>query len=283
MTSLDAARAAGIAAEQLAEFLDGRHAAVLTGAGVSTDSGIPDYRSPGRPVRNPMTWQEFERSDERRRRYWAGAAIGWPRFDRARPNAGHFALAELEAAELVTGLATQNIDGLHLEAGSARVVELHGHVRSVACTVCGAVESRAALLTRMRAENPALAAVTSEVEGNPDGDAAIPETVVEAFEVPVCLNCGGMLAPQVVMFGQFVPPTATEAAGRLIDDADALIIAGSSMVVNTGIRLLHRAQRRGLPVAVINRGPTRADEVATLRLDAGTSEALAGAAGLLLA
>ena len=269
------------AAAALAEFLDGRRTAVLTGAGVSTDSGIPDYRSPGRPVRTPMTWQEFAGSEERRRRYWAGAAIGWPRFDAARPNAGHRALAALERQELVTGLATQNIDGLHLAAGSERVIELHGHLRAVRCLDCGAEESRAALLQRMRDENPRLAHVDRGVEGNPDGDAEIPPALVDAFRVPACRICGGMLAPRVVMFGQHVDAADTAAAAGLVDGAEALLVAGSSMAVNTGVRLVHRARRAGLPVAVVNRGATRVDADAALRLEGGTSELLGDAARLL--
>lgn len=263
--------------EALAAFLDGRRTAVLTGAGLSTDSGIPDYRSPGRPVRTPMTWQEFAGSDERRRRYWAGAAIGWPRFDAARPNAGHRAIAELERAGLAVGVATQNIDGLHLEAGSRRVVELHGHLRSVRCVDCGSVEPRAALLQRMRDDNPRVAHVVDGVEGNPDGDAQIPPALVDEFRIPRCRACGGMLAPQVVMFGQHVEPADTAAAARLVDEADAVLVAGSSMAVNTGVRLVHRARRAGLPLAVCNRGPTRVDDDAALRIEGGTSETLAAA------
>lgn len=268
-------------AAALAELLDGRRTAVLTGAGLSTDSGIPDYRAPGRPVRTPMTWQEFVESEERRRRYWAGAAIGWPRFDRARPNEGHLALAALERSGHLVGIATQNIDSLHHAAGSQRVVELHGHLRSVRCTVCGAIEPRAALLERMRRENPRVAHVVDGVEGNPDGDAQIPPALVDAFRVPVCGECGGMLAPRVVMFGQHVDAVDSAAAGALVDEAEALLVAGSSMTVNTGVRLVHRARRAGIPVAVVNRGPTRVDAEARLRIEGGTSEVLDAVARML--
>lgn len=259
---------------ELAELLRTHRAAVLTGAGMSTDSGIPDYRSPGRPVRTPMTWQEFSESEERRRRYWAGAAVGWPKFDRARPNAGHLALAALERDGEVTGVATQNIDSLHTLAGSRHVIELHGHLRSVRCTSCGTIEPRDSLLARMRAANPMLREIDGDLEANPDGDAAIPAALVDSFRIPVCLVCGGMLAPNVVMFGQLANGRDTAAAAELVDGSEALLVIGSSLAVNTGVRLVHRARRAGKPVAIVNRGPTAADGLAAIRIEGGASAVL---------
>ena len=273
-TGADAPEEAAPGVAELVDLARTHRLAVLTGAGISTESGIPDYRSPGRPVRTPMTWQEFSGSPERRRRYWAGAAVGWPKFDRARPNRGHLALAALERAGIVTGVATQNIDGLHALAGSERVIELHGHLRSVRCTACGRTEPREELLARMRESNPMLRDVDERIEGNPDGDATLPTAFIEAFRVPVCRQCGGMLAPQVVMFGQLVDERDTLAAAELVDDSDALLVVGSSLAVNTGLRLVHRARRRNRPVAIVNRGPTAADRLATIRVSGGTGAVL---------
>ncbi|MDJ1371144.1 Sir2 family NAD-dependent protein deacetylase [Gulosibacter molinativorax] len=268
-------------AEELADFLATRNAAVITGAGLSTDSGIPDYRSPGAPKRTPMTWQDFESSDERQARYWAGAAIGWRRFDSFSPNVGHFALARLEAAGNVLGVATQNVDGLHLRAGSQRVIELHGHLRSVRCLNCGTEVSRDEIVERMRRDNPDVAAIAAEAEHNPDGDASVSDEVVANFNIPKCLVCGGMLAPNVVMFGQFVRPEDARAAEQLVNESDSVVVVGSSLAVNTAVRLLHRAHRQGKPIAMVNRGETPLDHLAAFRVDAGISEVVAGAAEIL--
>ena len=271
------------AVERAAQLLEGHRVAVLTGAGISTDSGIPDYRSPGRPRRVPMTWQEFSSSPERRRRYWAGASIGWPRFDRVQPNDAHRALAALERAGIVSGVATQNIDSLHLRAGSRRVIELHGHLRTVHCMNCGAVMTRRDVLAQIRAKNPALNAFAAGAALNPDGDADISPELIATIDTPVCRVCGGDLAPDVVMFGQHVRPENTLAANALVDESDALLVAGTSLAVNTGVRLVHRMRRRGVPVVIINRGPTGSDHDAVLRIDAGTTETLRALAHKLLA
>lgn len=268
-------------AEEVADLLRARRMAVITGAGMSTDSGIPDYRSPGAPKRTPMTWQQFLASEERRRRYWAGAALGWRRFDDVHPNRGHLALAAFEHRGLVAGVATQNVDGLHQRAGSRNVVELHGHLRTVRCLECGAEEDRDALVRRLRREHPAVLECSRSAEGNPDGDAEIPADVLAEFEVPVCLVCGGMLAPNIVMFGQFVRPQDARAAELLVNRADALLVAGSSLAVNTAVRLVHRAHRQGKPIAIVNRGATPCDGLAQFRVDAGVSEVLDGARALL--
>ncbi|WP_417562721.1 Sir2 family NAD-dependent protein deacetylase [Microbacterium sp.] len=251
--------------------LEGRRIAVLTGAGVSTDSGIPDYRGEGAPVRTPMTVQKFLAGDAARRRYWMGSHLGWLRLSSAEPNAGHRALATLERAGVTNGVTTQNVDGLHLQAGSERIVELHGTVHRAVCLHCGQVFDRRDLAARIDADNPWLVASPDAVL-LPDGDVR-PDSI-DGFTLPVCTVCGGMLKPEVVFFGEVVPVAIFTAAERLLTTADALLVAGSSLVVNSGMRLVQRAERRGLPIVVVNRGQTRADARATVKLDAGTSEVL---------
>lgn len=275
MTSGAIAARSGL--DDLALLVDGRRVAVLTGAGLSTDSGIPDYRGDGsRPRRQPMTAQRFLADGEARKRYWAGSALGWMRFNAARPNPGHLALAALERAGVVTGIATQNVDGLHARAGSRRLVELHGHLRTVTCLACGTSESRASLDARLRAANPWLPTDPDAVPLGPDGDAEFAQ--IDSMVVPVCTVCGGTLKPDVVFFGELVRPADRAAAEALVDEADVLLSAGSSLVVNTGLRLVHRARRAGTPVAIVNRGETAADALADVRLEGGTSELLAALA-----
>jgi len=264
------ARATDAVAEAIAT-LAGRRIAVLTGAGVSTDSGIPDYRGAGAPVRTPMTVEQFLSSDVSRRRYWVGSHLGWKAFAAAEPNGGHRALADLEARGLATGVITQNVDGLHVRAGSRRVVELHGTMRRVFCTHCGQVFDRRDLARRVEDDNPWIL-VPENVPLGPDGD-VLPEST-EGFRIPACSVCGGMLKPDVVFFGEFIPAEKFREAEQLVHTSEALIVAGSSLVVNSGIRLLERARRRRLPVIIVNRGATRADARATVKIDAGTSEVL---------
>lgn len=253
------------------EVLVGKRIAIVTGAGVSTDSGIPDYRGKGAPVRTPMTAQDFLSSDAARRRYWIGSHLGWKAFAAAQPNDGHRALAELEADGAATGIVTQNVDGLHLRGGSQRVVELHGTMRRVLCTHCGQVFDRRDLAAGMEAANPWLT-VPDNVALGPDGD--VLPSATDGFEVPVCSVCGGMLKPDIVFFGEFIPVSKFREAEQLVSASDALIVAGSSLVVNSGVRLVERARRRKLPVVIINRGPTRADKKATVKIDGGTSQVL---------
>jgi NAD-dependent SIR2 family protein deacetylase len=276
VTELDAAATAGVAGA--VAVLAGRRIAVLTGAGVSTDSGIPDYRGKGAPVRTPMTVDQFLQSDAARRRYWVGSHLGWRAFAAADPNAGHLALADLEARGVASGVITQNVDGLHVRAGSRRVVELHGTMRRVFCTHCGQVFDRRDLAVRVEADNPWIT-VPENIALGPDGD-VLPETT-EGFRIPACSVCGGMLKPDVVFFGEFIPAGKFREAEQLVQGSDALIIAGSSLVVNSGIRLLERARRRRLPVIIVNRGETRADARATVKIDAGTSEVLRALADAL--
>ncbi|GAA3660599.1 Sir2 family NAD-dependent protein deacetylase [Microbacterium marinilacus] len=269
-SDLDDATAAGVA--RATAVLAGLRVAVLTGAGVSTDSGIPDYRGKGAPRRSPMTAQTFLGDEDARRRYWIGSHLGWHAFSAAAPNPGHTALAELERDGVVSGVITQNVDGLHLRAGSHRVVELHGTMRRVFCTHCGQVFDRRDIAQRLESENPWIT-VPENVELGPDGDVR-PETA-EGFVVPDCTVCGGMLKPDVVFFGEFIPGERFREAEQLLHGSQALLIAGSSLVVNSGIRFVERARRRRMPVVIVNRGETRADDRVTVKIDAGTTEVLA--------
>ncbi len=251
--------------------LRGRRIAVLTGAGMSTDSGIPDYRGAGAPVRTPMTFQNFLADTSHRKRYWAGSHLGWKRFYAAAPNAGHEALVELELSGNVDGIITQNVDGLHMRAGSQRVVDLHGTLDRVRCLNCGQTYARASIAERIAGDNPWLETPEAVVL-SPDGDVQIDD--VGAFTIPDCSVCGGILKPDVVFFGEFVPKEKFAEASALILSADALLIAGSSLAVNSGIRLLEQAARRRLPIVIINRGVTKGDNRATVKIDAGTTETL---------
>nr|WP_218875913.1 Sir2 family NAD-dependent protein deacetylase [Leifsonia naganoensis] len=259
------------AIDETVALLSGRRFAVLTGAGVSTDSGIPDYRGEGAPKRTPMTFQQFLADDRYRKRYWAGSHLGYRRFAAARPNAGHRALAALEAAGAANGVITQNVDGLHKQAGSQRVVDLHGSMDRVVCLVCGQVFAREAITARIDAANPWID-TESAVEIAPDGDAIV--TDIDSFVVPDCTVCGGHLKPDVVFFGEFIPAEKYREASAMVRASDALLIAGSSLIVNSGIRLLEEARRRRLPIVIVNRGETKGDLRAAIKLDAGTTETL---------
>ena len=264
--------------DRAADLLGGRRIAVLTGAGISTDSGIPDYRGNGAPVRTPITVEQFFGSEAARRLYWIGSHLGWRTFSAAEPNRGHRALAELEHDGVVSGVITQNVDGLHLRAGSSRVVELHGTMRRIFCTHCGQVFDRRDLAARLEADNPWMTA-DADVVLQPDGDVR-PERV-DGFVLPACSVCGGVLKPDVVFFGEFIPAQRFRAAEELLQSSEALLVAGSSLVVNSGVRLVERARRRRVPVVIVNRGATRSDPVAALKIDAGTSEVLAALAARL--
>ncbi|MCU1505224.1 MAG: hypothetical protein QOG18_780 [Microbacteriaceae bacterium] len=257
------------------DALTGRTIAVLTGAGVSTDSGIPDYRGEGAPVRTPMTFGQFLADPEYRKRYWAGSHLGWRRFDGATPNVGHRALAQLERDRIANGVITQNVDGLHLRAGSERVVDLHGTMDRVRCLSCGQSYARADIAERITEANPWLDEPDS-FELGPDGDVAF--TQISEFVTPDCSVCGGVLKPDIVFFGEFIPLEKFSEASALVQGADAFLIAGSSLVVNSGIRLLDQAMKRRMPVVIVNRGVTKGDARATVKIDAGTSETLAALA-----
>lgn len=257
--------------DRAVEVLVGRRIAVLTGAGISTDSGIPDYRGEGSPRRTPMTVQQFTEIPAAHQRYWAGSHLGYRRFTAAEPNLGHLALTELEAHGTIAGVITQNVDSLHSRAGSRTIVELHGSMTQAYCLNCGQMFARAAIAERIDAENPWLDEPDAVVIA-PDGDAEV--TRVADFVVPTCTVCSGMLKPDVVFFGEFIPNSTYRSASALIRGAGALLIAGSSLVVNSGIRLLEQARRRDLPIVIVNRGATRGDDRATVRLNSGTSQTL---------
>ena len=254
----------------LADILAGRRVVVLTGAGVSTDSGIPDYRGPvtRHKARNPMTFAQFTRSAQQRRRYWARSARGWSTVARAEPNITHHAVAQLEASGVVAGVITQNVDGLHQAAGSQRVVELHGALRRVVCLECGHRSSRGALQRTLAPFIPA--AAPAPAVAAPDGDADVEPTA--DFPDVVCDRCGGGLKPDVVFFGESVPADVTAAAWNLYAEAEALLVLGSSLAVFSGYRFVHRAHKEGLPVALVTLGPTRADTVVACRVDAPLAE-----------
>ena len=254
------------------ELLAGRPLVVLTGAGLSTDSGIPDYRGPGAPARAPMTYQEFVSGPAARQRYWARSHLGWSRMGGAEPNAGHHSLTAI-APEL---LITQNVDGLHERAGTPRLVALHGRIADVVCLGCRATSSRAALQERLAALNPGFAERYAEVATRPDGDVDLDET--GGFVVPDCESCGGVLKPDVVFFGENVPAPRVERCYAAVDALEptggALLVAGSSLTVMSGLRFVRRAARLGVPVVIVNRGATRGDDLATCTVDAGCSEFL---------
>ncbi len=249
------------------ELLRGR-VAVLTGAGVSTDSGIPDYRGPGtaRRARNPVRFAQFVGDPGWRQRYWARATVGWQRVARAEPNAGHLALCSMQPA----GLITQNVDGLHQAAGSRDVNELHGSLHRVVCLVCGHTEPREELQERLVLANPGFRGRGADVA--PDGDADLED--VDGFRVVDCLRCGGPLKPDVVFFGESVPRDRVERGYATVEAADALLVAGSSLAVFSGFRFVKRAHALGRPVVIATLGPTRGDELAAVKLDAPLGEVL---------
>ncbi|OMB99758.1 NAD-dependent deacetylase, partial [Mycobacterium sp. NS-7484] len=267
-------------APELVALLQGCRVAVLTGAGMSTDSGIPDYRGPDSPPSNPMTIRQFTSDPEFRRRYWARNHVGWRHMDQTMPNAGHRALAALETAGVVTGLITQNVDLLHTKAGSRSVVNLHGTYAQVICLDCGHTMSRAALAEDLEALNPGFAERAEQVGGiavAPDADAMVDDT--DSFVIRDCPACGGMLKPDIVYFGENVPKDRVEHVYSLIDAAQALLVAGSSLTVYSGYRFVRHAAACGIPVAIVNRGPTRGDDLATVKVEAGCSEMLTLLAG----
>lgn len=264
-------------ATEVCDFLAGRALVVLTGAGLSTDSGIPDYRGPGSPARTPMTYQEFVSGPAAQQRYWARSHLGWSRMRRAEPNAGHRALAALDPDLLIT----QNVDGLHEAAGTRRLVALHGRIADVVCLGCRRTTPRAALQERLEELNPGWLGAHAAVASRPDGDVELEDTA--GFVVPACAECGDVLKPDVVFFGENVPAARVErcyAAVEALGTDGALLVVGSSLTVMSGLRFVKRAARQGTPVVIVNRGQTRGDELASHRLEAGCSEFLAGLADI---
>jgi NAD-dependent SIR2 family protein deacetylase len=245
----------------------------LTGAGMSTDSGIPDYRGPGSANRNPMTFAEFVSGPAQQQRYWARSHIGWRRMGRAEPNAGHHALAALERSGLCRFTITQNVDGLHEAAGSTRLIALHGRVADVRCLACDATTSRIDLQRELDRLNPGWIEAHAEVATRPDGDVDLEETA--DFVVPACERCGGVLKPDVVFFGESVPKPRVARCFEEVARAPALLVLGSSLTVMSGLRFVRAAARQGTPIVIVNRGATRGDDLAACKLDEGTTEFLA--------
>ena len=275
----------------LVDLMADRRVVVLAGAGCSTESGIPDYRGPqGRlRTRKPVQYGDFVRSHDTRTRYWARSAIGWTKMAQARANAAHRGLARLEEGDVVVGLITQNVDGLHQAGGSRRVLELHGSLAHVVCLSCGRrvprdvvqdwIEERnAEWITRASA-----AGADGEVpESAPDGDAEVRDELHGEFLVPDCDRCYGLLKPDVVFFGENVPRQRVDEAWRLVDRAEVLLVVGSSLTVYSGRRFIYGAQERRMPIGVANMGPTRADEVASAKVEGRLGDVIPRLADALL-
>ncbi|GLZ42312.1 NAD-dependent protein deacetylase [Actinokineospora sp. NBRC 105648] len=247
---------------------------VLSGAGLSTESGIPDYRGAAGSLRRhtPMTYDEFVGAVDARRRYWARSHIGWRTIARASPNDGHRTVTALHAAGYVDAVITQNVDGLHGAAGTPGVVELHGSLDRVICLDCGSTGPREELDRRLRAANPEFTAAPAPI--NPDGDVDLPAEAVLGFHLVDCAHCGGVLKPDVVFFGENVPRARVEQCNRLVDEAESLLVLGSSLTVMSGLRFVRRAAAAGKPVLIITHGQTRGDACATVRVDLPLGRAL---------
>jgi NAD-dependent SIR2 family protein deacetylase len=258
----------------LADLVAAGGVVVLSGAGLSTESGIPDYRGPDGTLtrRTPMTYHAFTRDSAARHRYWARSHVGWRVMARAWPNAGHRAVARLERLGLLAGVVTQNVDGLHQAAGARNVIELHGGIDRVICLDCGQLSPREVLDRRLRQVNPHFDARFSAI--NPDGDVDLPDHLIADFQVVGCAACRGTLKPDVVFFGETVPAERVQACFSLIEKARALLVLGSSLTVMSGRRFVLRAAKLGIPVAIVNRGATRGDALASLTIDAPLGEAL---------
>ena len=267
--SFDSALLYGL--EHARKLIEGKRTLVLTGAGISTSSGIPDYRGAGRVQKHPLTFDEFMSSKENQARYWARSYVGWHRIASAEPNPGHLALSEAEQLSKIFHIITQNVDGLHQKAGSKNVVELHGRLDRVLCTGCGDILARSELDGRIHALNPNFRDLEN-VEFSPDGDAEVEPP--RDFQVPSCGVCGSHYKPDVVFFGEQVPKTRVEKAENLIVEAEAILVAGSSLTVNSGLRLVKQAKKRELPVVIVNLGETKADSVADVKLNASTTDVL---------
>jgi len=253
---------------RLVELLRGGNVTVLTGAGLSTESGIPDYRGPdGKRRVVPMTYGEFVASPVNRQRYWARSFVGWRRFADAGPNDGHRAVSDLQRLGLLRALITQNVDGLHQLAGARDVLELHGNLGLARCLDCGETTQRAELDLRLGEANPHFELTAGEVR--PDGDVLLAEETVSGFHPPRCLVChSDLLKPDVVFFGESVPKTLVEQCFSFVEASLGLVVLGSSLQVMSGYRFVRRAAANGIPVAIVTRGPSRGDEEATIRVDA---------------
>ncbi len=260
---------------ELAALVRGGGVVVLSGAGLSTESGIPDYRGPsGASLRThaPMTYQAFTRTPQARHRYWARSFIGWSRMSETQPNSGHLAVAALEQRGFISGVITQNVDGLHSKAGSREVIDLHGRLNRVTCLNCASLFPRKRIHDELTALNSTWRPEVRHL--NPDGDVDVPETDLDTFTMIDCPACAGPLKPDVVYFGESVPADRVTAAIELVAGARSLLVLGSSLTVYSGRRFVRKAADLGIPVAIINQGPTRGDEHASIKIEAPLGEAL---------
>ncbi len=257
--------------------------AILTGAGCSTESGIPEYRDDeGKwKHRQPMQYADFVSVENKRRQYWAQSFAGWHKISTAKPNAAHRAIAELERYGFATGVITQNVDSLHMAAGSRNVIDLHGVLQRIRCLDCDAIDSRAAFQERLRVCNPDWSATITAIA--PDGDARISTDSIRSFDIPGCLSCGGIVKPDVVFFGEPVPGSRVIKAKQILRQSDALLVVGSSLMVFSGYRFARYADEAGKPIAIVNRGTTRADTLATHKLTANCATLLSDTVSRLAA
>jgi NAD-dependent SIR2 family protein deacetylase len=261
--------------EPVADVVARGDVVVLSGAGISTESGIPDYRGESGSLRThtPMTYGDFVAAESGRQRYWARSHLGWRTIARAAPNDGHRAVATLQARGLLSAVITQNVDGLHQAAGARDVIELHGNLDRVVCLNCRTTSARDALDRRLRAANPVFEGTATRI--NPDGDVDLPEDVVRTFRLVSCTACTtGILKPDVVFFGENVPKARVERCYRLIDDSNAVLVLGSSLTVMSGFRFVRHAAKAGKPVLIINQGVTRGDPYAAVRVNLPLGQAL---------
>lgn len=276
MASIDSnpstlSEAARFGIEYAREQLAGKSILVLTGAGVSTESGIPDYRGEGKIERHPMTFDVFMGAQEARARYWARSYVGWSVIANAKPNGSHFALAQAESLGRISHIITQNVDSLHQQAGSKKVTELHGRLDKVICMSCRSTIERSRMDLLIEKLNPGIQKDVS-VEFTPDGDAEVEATA--SFRIPECPDCSGILKPDVVFFGESVPTERVVSTMEQLERSDALLVAGSSLTVNSGMRFARAAHKAGKPIVIVNVGPTKADEIALAKIEAPTSIAL---------
>lgn len=253
------------------EQLAGKSILVLTGAGVSTESGIPDYRGEGKTERHPMTFDVFMGSEQARARYWARSYVGWSVIAKAKPNGSHFALAQAESLGRISHIITQNVDSLHQQAGSKKVTELHGRLDKVICMSCRVLLDRSKMDLLIEKLNPGIQKDVS-VEFTPDGDAEVEASA--SFTTPACPSCSGILKPDVVFFGESVPTERVVSTMEELARVDALLVAGSSLTVNSGMRFARAASKAGKPIVIVNVGPTKADDIAVAKIEAPTSIAL---------
>ena len=251
--------------------LAGKSILVLTGAGVSTESGIPDYRGEGKTERHPMTFDTFMGSEQARARYWARSYVGWSVIANAKPNRSHFALAQAESLGRISHIITQNVDSLHQQAGSKKITELHGRLDKVVCMSCRGLLDRSKMDVLIEQLNPGIQKDGS-VEFTPDGDAEVEASV--NFQIPQCPSCLGILKPDVVFFGESVPTERVVSTMEQLERSDALLVAGSSLTVNSGMRFARAASKAGKPIVIVNVGPTKADDIAIAKIEAPTSVAL---------